>query len=240
VLRAVGLSSPGKIDHVDLTVRAGEVVGIAGLLGSGRSEILHAIFGSDKKASGQVWVAGQKVRRSPVAAVKAGLALVPEDRGQQGLVADWEIWRNISLPYLAHLSWWSLLPSARREHERAQAAVRGLSIRTSSVAAPVSELSGGNAQKVLLSKWMDDAVKVLLLDEPTVGIDIGAKREVQAYIRRQASAGLGVVVVDSEFDELVAVCDRILIVRRGRVVAERLAARTSEHDLMSLSAGLSA
>ncbi|HEX3966172.1 MAG TPA: sugar ABC transporter ATP-binding protein [Trebonia sp.] len=240
VLKAAGLSSPGKVARVDLTVHAGEVVGIAGLLGSGRSEILHAIFGADKKATGEVWVAGRKVRRSPVASVKAGLALVPEDRGQQGLVADWEIWRNISLPYLSRLSWWSVVPSAAREHARAQAAVRGLSIRASSVGAPVRELSGGNAQKVLLAKWMDDTVKVLLLDEPTVGIDIGAKREVQEFIRRQAAAGLGVVLVDSEFDQLVAVCDRILIVSRGRVIAERQAAQTSEHDLMSLAAGLSA
>lgn len=238
VLDVRDLRSPGRVAGISLSVAPGEVVGLAGLLGSGRSEILHAIYGSDSEASGSVRIAGSSVRRSPVAAVRAGIALVPEDRGEQGLVPGWEIWRNISLPVITYLSRWRTFPRRDEELARARAAVADLGIQPPSPYALVDELSGGNAQKTVFAKWLHDKVRVLLLDEPTAGIDVSAKLDIQLLIRRLTERGVGVLLVDSDFDELLAACDRVLVVRRGQVVAERSSARTTETDLLALASGL--
>ncbi|HTW97623.1 MAG TPA: sugar ABC transporter ATP-binding protein [Acidimicrobiales bacterium] len=238
VLEVEDLESPGKLSPSRLVVHRGEVVGIAGLLGSGRSELLQAIFGADPRASGTVKVAGRRVRLSPAAMVSAGLVMVPEDRSRQGLIPDWEIWRNISLPSLAHLSWQRLLPRRRLEIDRAEEAIARLSIKASSPYALVRELSGGNAQKVVFAKWLYAGVQVMLLDEPTAGIDIGAKRDIQELIRRLADEGLSVVIVDSELDELLLVSDRLLVMHRGVLIAERAAGETDEQELVALASGL--
>ncbi|WP_052889368.1 sugar ABC transporter ATP-binding protein [Thermogemmatispora carboxidivorans] len=238
LLEVAHLHSPNKVKDVSFTVRSGEIVGLAGFLSSGRSEILHAIFGADAEARGLVRVAGRPVPRSPVGAVRAGLALVPEDRTRQGLIRDWPIWRNISLPDLAHLATAGLIPRWEREQERALRAMSALRIVAPSTAVPVDSLSGGNAQKVVFAKWMYGPVKVFLLDEPTVGVDVGAKAEILELIRRFAREGKAVVLVSSEFEELLAVAQRILVVHQGRIVAERLAAETSEDELVRLASGL--
>lgn len=238
VLEVSELESPGKIRDVTFKVMPGEVVGIAGLLGSGRSEILHGIYGSDPSARGSVKVQGRSIGRSPAASVKAGLALVPEDRGAQGLVPGWEIWRNVTLPFIANYSRFGLLLSKRAEEKQAEKFVQQLSIVTSSTDTKVDELSGGNAQKVVLAKWFDRSVRVVLLDEPTAGVDVGAKRDIQEVIRVMAGEGRGVVVVDSEFHELLHVADRIIVVYRGRIIDERNSSETNADELMRLASGL--
>lgn len=234
-----GLSSPGRFGPISLTVHAGEVVGLAGLLGSGRTELLEAIYGADRSAAGTVRVGAHRLRhRSPRAAVRAGLALVPEDRARQGLLRDWEAWRNISLPYLSSMSRRRLLPERRRELQVTEQAIAELNIKTPSPEAPVGELSGGNAQKVVFAKWLYGPARVFLLDEPSAGVDVGAKADIIQLIRRLARAGKGVVIVSSEFEELLGVCDRILVVRRGQIISERPVVDTDLHELTALAGGL--
>jgi ribose transport system ATP-binding protein len=239
LLEVTGLTSPGRVAGVSFTVAAGEVVGLAGLLGSGRSEILHAVFGSDTAARGTVRVDGNPVRRGPARAVRAGLALVPEDRSKQGLIPGWEVWRNITLTALPQDSWRGMFPRPGAELQRAEAAVEALSIRPPTPMTVVDQLSGGNAQKTVFGKWLHDGVKILLLDEPTAGIDVGAKRDIQLLIRQLTERGSAVVVVESEFGELLEIADRVLVIRQGRVVAECHARHTSEPELVALASGLS-
>jgi ribose transport system ATP-binding protein len=234
-----GLRSPGRFGPVSLTVHAGEVVGLAGLLGSGRTELLEAIYGADRAAAGSVRVGShRRQHRSPRAAVRAGLALVPEDRARQGLLREWEIWRNVSLPYLSSMSRQRLLPDRRRERRVAEQAIAELGIKTPSADAPVGELSGGNAQKVVFAKWLYGPARVFLLDEPSAGVDVGAKSDIIQLIRRLASAGQGVLIVSSEFEELLGVCDRILVIRRGQIISERSVVDTDLHELTALASGL--
>ncbi len=237
LLEVENLRSPGRVEGVSFHAREGEVIGLAGILGSGRSEILHAIFGSDPKASGVVRVRGRVVSRSARAAVRAGLALVPEDRIGQGLIPEWSISQNTSLPDLQDLSWHRMVPLPHAENERARSAVRELGIVTQSVDTRVSALSGGNAQKVLFAKWLYGDRSVLLLDEPTHGVDIGAKADILRLIRSFAAEGKAVVLVSSEFEELLAEAHRILVIHRGRIVAECDPRVTSDEDLLALASG---
>lgn len=240
LLEVRDLSSPGRVAGIDFTVAGGEVVGLAGLLGSGRSEILHAMFGSDRSARGTVRLAGTPVPQTPAGAVSAGIALVPEDRTLQGLVPNWEIWRNMTLPTLRRHSWAGLIPRRREEIRTAEDAIEALSVRAPSAMTLVDQLSGGNAQKTVFAKWLHDGVRVMLLDEPTAGIDIAAKHDIQVLIRNVATRGAAVVMVDSDFGELLAIADRVLIVRRGQIVAERQASQTSEPELLALASGVAA
>ncbi len=240
VLEIDQLACAGKLAPCSFTLRAGEVLGIAGFLGSGRSELLHAIFGADREARGEVRMLGRIVGRSPGAAVRAGLGLVPEDRMGQGLIPGFALWQNASLPFLEKVAWRDFLMVHRLEVARAEEAIARLRIKATSVAVPVSELSGGNAQKVSIAKWLTEATKVLLLDEPTVGVDIGAKAEILQNVRALAAAGAGVIIVSSEFEELLAVSDRVLVLRDGAIVAERQAIETTEHELILLAGGTAA
>ena len=232
------LSSAGHFGPINLTIHEGEVVGLAGLLGSGRTELLEAIYRADPACSGEVLVDGRPVRHSPRAAVRSGLALVPEDRARQGFVRDWEIWRNISLPYLSGMSWRRLFPHAAREKALAQQAVDDLGIVCGSTESAVGELSGGNAQKVVFAKWVYGPARVLLLDEPSAGVDIGAKGDILQLVRRLADDGRGVLMVSSEFEELLTACDRILVIRRGEIVADLRVADTDLHEVTALASGL--
>lgn len=163
---------------------------------------------------------------------------MPEDRLRQSLVGGWEIWKNMTLPDLPSLSRWRLFPSPSLEHARAKRAFADMAIMAPSDEAPVAALSGGNAQKVVFAKWAYGNARVFLLDEPTVGVDVGTKADILALVRTFALEGRAAVFVSSEFAELLAACDRILVLRRGRIVAERLAAETDEHDLIRLAGGL--
>jgi ribose transport system ATP-binding protein len=231
VLELRDLASPGKLAPVSLSVAAGEIIGIAGMLGSGRSELLHAIFGADEGARGTVLLNGTPVGRSPEEAVAAGIALVPEDRGTQGFVPAMTIAENIALPRNG------LAISRARERKAAAAAIERLAIKASGPEALVSELSGGNAQKVVIAKWLTPETRVLLLDEPTAGIDIGARTDILRLIRGLADQGLPVLLVSSEFEELLGVADRILVMRDGAAVAEADPAKIDEAGLIQLASG---
>ena len=237
LLSVRGLGSPSGVRGVSFEARAGEVIGLAGLLGSGRSELLHAVYGADPRATGEVLVSGRPVRRSPRAAVAAGMALVPEDRSAQGLVGTFPIWKNISLPHLPDLAAGRALPREPEERERAERAIAGLGIVCPGPDALPGELSGGNAQKVVFGKWLYGGARVLLLDEPTAGVDVGAKADILDLIRLFAAEGGTVLVVSSAFEELLAVASRVLVVRGGRIVAERAAHETSEEELLMLANG---
>ncbi len=239
-LQLQNLTSKGRFGPISLDVAQGEVIGVAGLLGSGRSELLHAIYGSDRNASGTVLLDGEVIPRNTGAAVKAGMGMVPEDRMAQGLVPDFEIWRNTTLPALGGVSVLNAMPMEDRERERGWEAIRMLSIKASSPDILVKELSGGNAQKVTIAKWLFSNVKLFLLDEPTAGIDIGAKTDILKLVRKLASQGLSVIIVSSEFEELLAVSDRIIVLRDGQCVAVRDAHETSEHELLLLAGGQAA
>ena len=233
----VALESPGRLAPCSFEIRAGEVLGIAGFLGSGRSELLQAIFGADRAARGEVRLHGKPVGRSPGAAVAAGIALVPEDRQRQALVPQLPLAQNLTLAHLGRFARWGILLRAESEAAAAEAAIERLGIKADGAATPIGELSGGNAQKVSLARWLCGPTHLLLLDEPTAGIDVGAKAQILDLVRGLAADGLGVVLVSSELTELIAVADRILIMRAGAIVAERLAAATDEEALVLLASG---
>ncbi len=232
LLTARGLSSPGRLAPTDLTLHEGEILGLAGMLGSGRSELLHAIFGADRAAGGEVVLDGAPVGRWPDEAVAAGIALVPEDRDTQGYAPQLGIAANIALPQTGRL----LIDHAAEAHAAAAAIVR-LGIKAADGDALPAELSGGNAQKVVIAKWLRPATRVLLLDEPTAGIDIGARTDILRLIRDLADGGLSVILASSEFSELIAVADRILVLRDGHVVATADPAGCDVADLIVLAGG---
>ena len=238
VLEVRGLRSARMAEPVDLTVRRGEIVGLAGLLGSGRTSLLKAIFGVDRRLAGDVRVDGRRVASSPAAAVKAGVALVPEDRLAEGLVADWSIWRNISMADLPGLSRRRWLLDPAKERARALRACDELGIVAPSIDTEVRQLSGGNAQKVVFAKWIYKTQHLLLLDEPTAGVDVGGKADLIKLIRALAARGSGVVVVLSEFEELLSVADRVVVMNRGAITGDLPARETSVAGLTAAAGGL--
>jgi ribose transport system ATP-binding protein len=238
LLRVSGLSSPGRIDAIDLAVRPGEIVGLAGLLGSGRSEILHAIFGADRKATGTVELAGRPVGRTIAAAMAADIVLVPEDRMRQALFANESIRWNTSLPNSRPICAIGLFPIRSLEKQRSAEIIAAFSVVAANDQVTVGELSGGNAQKIALGRALAADCRLLLLDEPTAGVDIGAKADIHRAITGLTANGTAVVVVISDFEELLGLCDRVLVVSEGRIIAERRPIETSEHELMALAGGL--
>ncbi|HEX5191953.1 MAG TPA: sugar ABC transporter ATP-binding protein [Solirubrobacteraceae bacterium] len=217
------LSSPGAVEEASFTLRRGEVLGVAGLVGSGRTELLRLIFGADRAASGSVSIGGHEgTIRGPRDAMRAGIALLPEDRRSQGAVAEFSVRKNITLPTLRRFRRlaWLPFPDGRRERRASQELIERLGIKVSDPESPVRHLSGGNQQKVVLAKWLETGADVFLFDEPTHGIDVGAKQEVYRLMTGLAEAGKGVVFVSSEFPELIAICSRVVVMREGRLVAE--------------------
>lgn len=219
VLVARGLRNI-KLRGVDLEVYPGEVVGIAGLRGSGRSSLLRALFGIDRLDEGEITVDGSPLRlRTPKDAMAAGLALVPEDRATEGLVLGQGLSVNISLTQLDQLSSGGII-NAGDIRARAREAVDQLLIKAPSTSAPMTTVSGGNQQKVVFAKWMQTSPKVFLADEPMSGVDVGAKAELAAVMERLAAEGAGVVVVSGEFEDLLDLCDRIVVFSGGRSIEE--------------------
>jgi ribose transport system ATP-binding protein len=238
LLNVSGLSSPGRLHGIDLAAKPGEIVGLAGLLGSGRSEILHAIFGADPRASGNVTIAGRPVGRTIAAAIAAGIVLVPEDRIRQALFVDESIRWNTSLPNPEPICAINLFPIKSLEERRASEIISAFSVVAPNAGVTIAELSGGNAQKIALGRALAVNCRILLLDEPTAGVDIGAKADIRRAIGELAAHGAAVLVAISDFEELLAFCDRVLVVSEGRIIAERRPADTSEHELMALAGGL--
>lgn len=205
---------------VSFSVRAGEIVGLAGLVGSGRSEVAQVIFGFTPAESGQILVEGKPVRIStPGAAMRHGIAYVPEDRGTQGLIKPMDVTQNLSLAVLRSLSTASFI--RRGEEVRlAERTIEKLGIRAYSVRQIVGKLSGGNQQKVVVGKWLASKPKVLIMDEPTRGIDVGAKSEIHRLMSELAQQGIAILMISSELPEILGMSDRILVMRQGRIVAE--------------------
>ena len=227
----------GVFTDISFTVRAGEIVALAGLVGSGRSEVARAIFGIDRYDAGAVTVRGQHLRKaSPVTAMAAGVGFVPEDRRQQGLVMDMSVEQNVALASLGRLARAGLI---RVSAERAMAVdwAARLKIKYGRLTDPVSMLSGGNQQKVVLAKWLGRKPAVLIVDEPTRGIDVGTKAEVHHLLAGLAKSGVGVLMISSELPEVLGVSDRILVMREGALVAEFSHAEASEEAIMSAAMG---
>jgi ribose transport system ATP-binding protein len=213
-------------------VRAGEVLGIGGLVGSGRSELLRAVCGLDPREAGEVSVAGRRLPPNrPDRAIAAGLGLAPEDRKSQGLLLDWSLTKNVSLADLGRFSHGLL--DVRGEREAVRAQLRDLHVVPDDPDRRARELSGGNQQKVVLGRWLLRECRVLLLDEPTRGVDIPSKAEIYRIVTALAGRGLGVVLVSSELEELAGICTRVLVMREGEIVADLDGARTNERELLS-------
>jgi ABC-type sugar transport system ATPase subunit len=238
LLRIEDLSLAERFEHVSLSLRAGEVVGLAGLVGAGRSDVAETIFGARKATSGRVFVRGREVHiESPRDAIRLEIGLVPEDRKRQGLVLSESGRRNTSLPLLERLSRFTWLRRAE-ERELVTEHFHMLRVRTPNIDSTVAGLSGGNQQKIVLARWLAARAKILLLDEPTRGVDVGAKAEIHALIGELAAKGAAVLVISSELPELLSVSSRILVLRAGRLVGEVKAAEATQDGLLRLMAGI--
>jgi len=232
VLKAEALTARHHLEDVSLEVRRGEVVGLGGLLGAGRSETAKAIIGALHTDTGTVRVDGKPVRRnSTAAAIRAGAVMLPEDRKIEGIIPNLSVRENIVLAALPRISRAGLVDRAKQD-EIVEYFIRRLKIKTSSPEQKVSELSGGNQQKVMLARWLCLNPKVLLLDEPTRGIDVGAKAEVQAVIDELATDGLAVVLISSEVEELIEGSDRVVVLKDGHVIGELTDDDVTEDALM--------
>lgn len=237
-LRVEGLGSPGKFSDISFTVRAGEIVGFAGLVGAGRSETAQAVFGLDPAVTGRIMVKGIPLRVASIdAALDAGLGLLPEDRKRQGLVLGLNCRENTSLavlPLLTRLGW----VNRRKERSLAERYAARLRVKAPGIETLIAGLSGGNQQKVALAKWLARESDVLLIDEPTRGVDVGAKAEIYQLLDELACEGKAILMVSSELPELLALCRRILVMRNGRLVGDIPRAEASEASLMRLMAGV--
>lgn len=219
-LSVEGLTRKPAINDVSFQIRAGEIVGLAGLIGSGRSEIARAIFGADRFREGTIKLDGEPLRLAgPHAAVKRGIVMLPESRKEQGLLLRRPITHNVTLPHLAHLTTAGVI-SLPQEQSRVRELMTRLDVRASHLGAPVATLSGGNQQKVLFGKWLFRLPRVLIADEPTRGVDVGAKRAIYELIVSLAAEGLAVLLISSELEEVLELSHRILALHEGRIVAE--------------------
>ncbi len=232
VLQVEGLSSAGVFHDVTFEVRSGEIVGLAGLVGAGRSEIARAVFGVDGYQSGSVTVNGQPVPpRNPRAAIRAGMAFIPEDRRKQGLVIDASVSRNVAGVIRARLTHGGLLTQRAENHAAAPWASR-LEVKTNALDANAATMSGGNQQKVVIAKWLATEPKLLIIDEPTRGIDVGTKAEVHRLLSELAGQGMAILMISSELPEVLGMADRVLVVREGVLTADLTAAEATPENVM--------
>ena len=238
VMRVEGFSRPGHFTDVSFSLHAGEVLGLAGLVGAGRSELAQALFGLDTATTGAVYIRSQRVNiRSPRDAMRLGVGFVPEDRKRQGLVLPMRARENTTLATLtglARLGW----VRGSREREVARAYLDRLRVRTPSIEATTAGLSGGNQQKLVLAKWLAADSQILILDEPTRGVDVGAKAEIHAWIDQLASEGVAVLLISSELPELLNLSGRILVLRAGRIVGEVDRESATQDVLLRMMTGL--
>ncbi len=215
VLQAEGVASGNRLRRLDLTLRAGQITGLAGLLGSGRTEAARALFGLDRRTGGEVRLAGSSAPATPREAIAAGLAYLTEDRKTEGIIPDLSVRENLTLALLPRLARMGVVDRAR-ERRIVEGFVKALGIKTAHMDQPIRELSGGNQQKVLLGRWLAIEPRLLILDEPTRGVDVGAKREIQAIIARKVEQGCAVLLISSEFEELIEGAHEIVVMQDGR------------------------
>jgi ABC-type sugar transport system ATPase subunit len=237
VLEVEDLVGGGMPEPVNLTVRSGEILGVAGLMGSGRTELARAIFGADPTAGGTIRVAGRTLPgRDPTASISAGLGFLTEDRKQQGLVLQRSVTENITLTILDDITRLGVLDLGA-EHERTRSLVETLRIRAASLDQEVSHLSGGNQQKVVLARWLAARCRVLLFDEPTRGIDVGAKAEIYELIGELAERGVAVVLISSEMSELLGLADRVAVMHEGRLQGILPRSEATQERILQLALG---
>jgi ribose transport system ATP-binding protein len=215
------VSDGGRVHACSFDLHQGEVLGLAGLVGAGRTELARLIYGADRKASGEVTLNGTKLSlHRPEDAIKAGIVYLTEDRKHLGLFLDMTVRENVNLNVLQRDARTGSILNIKAAKNRAAAAIRALGIRVAGDIVPVGSLSGGNQQKVLLSRLLETKPRVIILDEPTRGVDIGAKSEIYRLIDDLARRGVGVIVISSELPEIVGICDRVLVMREGKIAGE--------------------
>jgi ribose transport system ATP-binding protein len=237
LLEVCHLSTPGLLDDISFELRRGEIVGLFGLLGAGRTDLARALFGAGPAPSGEVRLNGRPVIvRSPADATKAGLAYVPEDRKLQGLILPMSVRENVTLAVLRELSQATLVRRSQ-ERQRTDHFIKALNIRTPSREQRVNNLSGGNQQKVVVAKWLASNPKVLILDEPTRGIDVGAKAEVHAIMARLAEQGVAILMISSELPEVLGMSDRILVMHEGRLTGQFTREEATRERIMMAATG---
>lgn len=239
ILKVENISREGQFEDISFEVKAGEIVGIAGLVGSGRSEVIRAIFGIDNYEKGSVTFLGKKMKKNrPNQAMQDGIALVPEDRRQQGLFMPVSITRNTSITLLKGLSKFGLLRKASETGITAEWSKK-MQLKFTSLEDSVDRLSGGNQQKVVLAKWLSTKPKLLIIDEPTRGIDVGTKSEVHRFLSQEATKGLGILMISSELPEVLGMSDRVLVMREGRLVAHFNADQANPENVIAAASGAS-
>ena len=220
ILRVEHLSRAGVLKDINFSLKAGEILGLAGLVGAGRTELARALFGVDFKDSGDIFIRGRPVNiKNPADAIKKGLCYLSEDRRNEGFVGQFGVKWNISMANLGSVLRHGILDDCK-EVNIASKAVKAMSIRTPSLEQRVFNLSGGNQQKVVVGKWLNTDAFIYIFDEPTRGIDVGAKAEIYELINQLADSGKGIIVISSELPEILGICDRILVVRQGTISAE--------------------
>ncbi len=237
VLEVSHLTRTGAITDVSFTLKRGEIIGIAGLVGAGRTELAETLFGVHRPTSGYVLLDGKELRlTSPAAAIQQGIGLITEDRKALGLFLRMSVGTNITMKLLARLATFGLIPSGKVKKIGTEFSEK-LNIRTPSLDQRVRNLSGGNQQKVVIAKWLTLHPRLLILDEPTRGIDVGAKAEIHRLMRELANQGVGIVMISSELPEVLGVSDRVLVMREGRLAAEFDARKTTQDEIMAAATG---
>ncbi len=237
IFRAEGLGQAGRFKDISFDLRSGEVLGFAGLMGSGRTEIMHALFGSTTLTEGTLWLNGQPLAAaSPKEAMASGLAFVTEDRKKEGLFLDFSVAYNLASANLKALSNRGVVDRTKTKAYVSDA-IRNFRVKTASQEISIRHLSGGNQQKVILAKWLGRKPQVLILDEPTRGVDVGAKREIYEMIDQLAAQGMGIILVSSELPEILGLCDRAVVMREGRLTGILERQDFSQEKIMSLATG---
>ena len=240
VLRVEGLTRHGVLDHISFALRRGEVLGLGGLMGAGRSKLARALFGADPVDAGRIWIKGREVAiRSPEEAIRLGLGFLTEDRKRQGLVLCLNVVENTCLASLDRFSVGGVM-QARREHGETARLSSDLQVKTPSLSQRVVNLSGGNQQKVVLAKWLCREADILLFDEPTRGIDVGAKVEIYQLINHLAAEGRAILMISSELPEILGMSDRILVMNRGRITGEFAAGQATPEAILRCALGAQA
>jgi len=239
ILEVSGLTRGKLVNGVDFQLRRGEILGFAGLVGAGRTETMLTVYGADRKQKGSMMLDGKNYNpKSPLDARKAGIAFIPEDRRNEGIVADMSIVQNLSL---ADTELWAKRGIISRPFEKKQSAaiINALNIVCTGMNQRIAELSGGNQQKAVIGRWMTGNAKIFIFDQPTTGVDVGAKTEIYRQMIKLAQKGCGIIFISSEFEELLGICDRILVMAKGKVVKEFDAQQATEQDLLYWATGAS-
>lgn len=237
VLEVKHLTKKDVFEDVNFSIRSGEIVGVSGLMGAGRTEIMRAIFALDKYDSGETWVNGKKVNmRTPYQAIQHGIGFITEDRKDEGLILDFSIRDNVVLPSLKSFAPKGLI-NEKNEEDFVDMLIKRLTVKTESASLRVGSLSGGNQQKVVIAKWVGIGPKLLIMDEPTRGVDVGAKREIYQLMNELTDRGVAIIMVSSELPEILGMSDRILVVHEGKISGELTKEEATQETIMTLATG---